>query len=190
MTDSRPIIWPTAPIATERLVLRQSGPQDRAMTIELNASPEVTAYLGGPQPREELERKVPEVPGQRPGSFVAELDGAAIGTISLDPHDERPGHIRPDIGNTELAYLFLPRAWGQGYAAEACAAALAWFAGELPGEAVVLRTQTANEASMRLAARLGFTEVERFQDYGAEQWFGVWTPAQRPGTPGPFTPGS
>jgi RimJ/RimL family protein N-acetyltransferase len=39
---------------------------------------------------------------------------------------------------------------------------------------VVLSTQTANAASMRLAARLGFTEVERYEDYGAEQWLGVW----------------
>lgn len=38
---------------------------------------------------------------------------------------------------------------------------------------MVLRTQTANERSMRLAAKLGFTEVERYEDYGAEQWFGV-----------------
>ncbi|MFF2469981.1 GNAT family N-acetyltransferase, partial [Streptomyces mirabilis] len=49
-----------------------------------------------------------------------------------------------------------------------------WLANALPGEAVVLRTQTANERSMRLAAKLGFTEVERYEDYGAEQWFGVW----------------
>jgi hypothetical protein len=26
---------------------------------------------------------------------------------------------------------------------------------------------------MHLAAKLGFTEVERFEDFGAEQWFGV-----------------
>ncbi|MFJ4915069.1 GNAT family N-acetyltransferase [Streptomyces sp. NPDC088726] len=178
MTDTRPLTWPTAPIKTERLVLRQSEARDRAVTIELNASPEVTAYLGGPQPREELERTVPGVPGQRPGFFVVELDGEAIGTILLDPHAERPGHIRPDIGKTELGYLFLPRAWGHGYAAEACAAALAWLAGERPGEAVVLRTQTANRPSMRLAAKLGFTEVERYPAFGAEQWFGVWSPAR------------
>ena len=36
-------------------------------------------------------------------------------------------------------------------------------------------TQTANDRAMRLAAKLGFTEVERFEEYGAEQWFGVWT---------------
>ena len=72
--------------------------------------------------------------------------------------------------------MFLPQAWGCGYATEACAAALDWFADALPGEPVVLSTQTANEPSMRVAAKLGFTEVERFEDYGAEQWLGVWSP--------------
>jgi hypothetical protein len=28
---------------------------------------------------------------------------------------------------------------------------------------------------MRLAAKLGFCEVERFEEYGAERWFGVWS---------------
>jgi len=63
------------------------------------------------------------------------------------------GHGPPAAaGEAELGYLFLPRAWGCGYAAEACAAALGWLAGELPGEPVVLFTQTANARSMRLAA--------------------------------------
>jgi hypothetical protein len=50
------------------------------------------------------------------------------------------------------------------------------LAGALASEPVVLCTQTANDRSMRLAAKLGFTEVERFEQYGAEQWFGVWSP--------------
>ncbi|MGW9370156.1 GNAT family N-acetyltransferase [Streptomyces xanthophaeus] len=73
----------------------------------------------------------------------------------------------------ELGYVLLPQAWGHGYAAEACAAVLAWFADVLPGEPVVLCTQTANTRSTTLAAKLGFIEVERFEEYGAEQWFGV-----------------
>lgn len=72
--------------------------------------------------------------------------------------------------------MLLPEAWGCGYAAEACAAALDWFAAVLPGEPVVLCTQTANSRSMRLAEKLGFTEVERFEEWGAEQWLGVWAP--------------
>ncbi|UKY54038.1 hypothetical protein [Streptomyces inhibens] len=42
-------------------------------------------------------------------------------------------------------------------------------------EPVELCTRTANDRSLRLAAKLGFTEVERFEEYGAEQWFGVWS---------------
>lgn len=97
--------------------------------------------------------------------------------IPFDRRDaERPGHIRPDAGEAELGCMFLPGAWGCGYAAEACAAALGWFADAFPGEPVVLCTQTANDRSMRLAAKPGFTEAQRFEGWGAEQWFGVWSP--------------
>ena len=155
-------------------MLRSPEAQDRAAVIELFASPEVGTYIGGSRPRDELERTVPEVPRRRPGLFVVDLDGAMIGIVTLDRRDaDRPGHVRPDAGETELGYMFLPEAGGHGYAAEACAAALDWFAGALPGEPVVLCTQTANDRSMRLAAKLGFTEVERFEEYGAEQWFGA-----------------
>jgi RimJ/RimL family protein N-acetyltransferase len=133
----------------------------------------VHTYLGGPRPRDELERDIPEVPERWPGSFVVDLDGAMIGQILLR---RAAGHGRPAaVGKVDLGYLFLPPAWGFGYAAEACAAALDWFADALPGEPVVLCTQTANDRAMRLAAKLGFTEVERFEEYGAEQWFGVWS---------------
>ena len=128
---------------------------------------------------------MPEVPGRRPGFFVVDLDGAMIGTVTLERRDaERPGHVRPHGGEAELGYLFLPEAWGRGYAAEACAAALAWFADAAPGEPVVLCTQTANDRSMRLAAKLGFAEVERFEEYGAEQWLGVWSGAAQRGPVG------
>ena len=157
-------------------MLREPEARDRAAIIELFVSPEVGTYIGGPRPRDELERAVPEVPRRRPGLFVVDLDGAMIGTITLERRDaERVGHVRRDAGEAELGYMFLPEAWGHGYAAEACAAALDWFAGALPGEPVVLCTQTANDRSMRLAAKLGFTEVARFEEYDAEQWFGVWS---------------
>ncbi|MEU3838675.1 GNAT family N-acetyltransferase [Streptomyces sp. NPDC028635] len=177
MTGLGPVAWPPAPTRTERLVLRESEARDRAAFIELFASPEVRTYLGGPRPRAELEGAVPEVPGRRTGVFVVDLDGAMIGTVTLERRDaERPGHVRPEAGEAELGYMFVPEAWGYGYAAEACAAALGWFADALPGEPVVLCTQTANDRSMRLAAKLGFTEVQRFEEWGAEQWFGLWSP--------------
>ncbi|MFD4019485.1 GNAT family N-acetyltransferase [Streptomyces sindenensis] len=177
MTEPASFSWPPAPIGTARLVLRESEARDRAAFVELFASPKVRAHLGGPHAREELERAVPEVPGRRPGLFVVELDGAMIGTVTLEQRDaERPGRLRPEGGCTELGYMFLPEAWGSGYAAEACAAALDWFAAACPGEPVGVCTQLANAPSMRLALKLGFTEVTRFEEFGAEQWFGAWRP--------------
>jgi RimJ/RimL family protein N-acetyltransferase len=182
MADPGTVAWPPAPIETKRLVLRQPEARDRAALIELFTSPEVGTYIGGPRPREELERAMPESPPGRPGLFVVDLDGALIGILTLLDRRaaERPGHVRPEAGEAELGYLFLPEAWGSGYAAEACSAALDWIAHALPGEPVVLSTQIANDRSMRLAAKLGFIEVDRFEEYGAPQWFGVWQPSTSP----------
>ncbi|SEG87772.1 Protein N-acetyltransferase, RimJ/RimL family [Actinacidiphila yanglinensis] len=176
MTESAQGAWPPAVITTGRLVLRESEARDRAGLLELFSSPEVGTYVGGAQPRADLEEAMPELPGRRFGFFVVERDGAMIGMITLDRRAaDRPGHVRPEGGETELGYMFLPHAWGQGYAAEAAAAALDWFAAALPGEPVVLSAQAANAASLRVAEKLGFAEVARFEEYGAEQWFGVWT---------------
>ncbi len=153
-------------------MLRAAEPRDRSAVIELHASPELGAYLGGPRPRQELEVAVPEVPGDRPGFFVVEVAGAAVGFVTFDRREpSRPGHLRPEANEGELGYMFLPEAWGYGYGLEACTAALDWLAGVLPGESVVLCTQTANQRSMRLAARLGFVAVDRFEEYDAEQLF-------------------
>lgn len=68
--------------------------------------------------------------------------GSMIGQILLR---RATRHRRPAAaGKVDLGYLFLPRAWGFGYAAEACAAALGRLAGALPGEPMVLTTQSAN----------------------------------------------
>ena len=174
MTELGPVTWPPAPIRTERLVLREPQARDRAAFIELLASPDVSTYLGAPRPREELERAIPGVPERRPGLFIVDLGGAMIGQVILKrANGDAPAAA---AGKAELGYLFLPRAWGFGYATEACAAALDWLAGALPGEPVVLFTQTANARSMRLAAKLGFTEAGRFEAWGAEQWFGMRPP--------------
>ncbi|NUR98570.1 MAG: GNAT family N-acetyltransferase, partial [Kribbellaceae bacterium] len=142
--------------------------------VELLSSEEVHESLGGARARAEVERELPTAPGQWPGSFVVELDGVMVANVLLRRMTE---HRRPAaLGKVDLGYLFLPRVWGSGYAAEACTAALAWLDGVLPREPVVLTTQSANLGSMRLAAKLGFREVERFEAWGAEQWLGERAP--------------
>jgi RimJ/RimL family protein N-acetyltransferase len=185
MAELGPVTWPPGPTATGRLVLRPPVARDRSAFVALYTSPDVGTYTGGARSREAVERALPAAPRWRPGHFVIDLDGAMIGIITLDRRDaERPGHVRPAAGEAELGYMFLPEAWGHGYAAEACAAVLDWFADALPSEPVVLCTQNANDRAKRLAAKLGFTEVQRFEEYGAEQWFGVRssaTPLVEPG---------
>jgi RimJ/RimL family protein N-acetyltransferase len=173
MTEFGPAVWPpSTPIRTERLVLREAETRDHGVFIDLAASSEVSTYLGGPRARDELEHELPETPGQELGICVVQLDGAMIGQVIL-----RRAAGERGAGKAELGYLFLPEAWGFGYAAEACEAALDWLDNTHPGEPVVLFTQTANARSMRLAAKLGFTEVERFRAWDAEQWFGIRPPA-------------
>lgn len=176
MAQLRPLPWPPVAIRTERLLLRKPEARDRSVVIELLSSAQVATYTGGPATRTELEHAMPVLPLRRPGLFSVELNEAMIGAVTLDRRDAgRPGHLRPDAQEVELSYQFLPQVWGHGYATEACAAALRWIDGALPGEPVVLCTQTANLRSMRVAAKLGFTQVERFEEFGAQQWLGVRT---------------
>lgn len=178
MKDVGPVAWPPAPIRTERLVLRAPRSEDRATYVDLLASAEVHAYLGGARPREEVERDLPAVPEQQAGTFVVTRDGAMIGLVLLRRADRH--HRAQARHRIDLAYLFLPQAWGHGYAEEACRAALDWLSGVLPDEPVMLTTQTANAASMRLAVKVGFVEVERFHAWDAEQWLGRRNALGRP----------
>jgi RimJ/RimL family protein N-acetyltransferase len=143
--------WPVAPIRTARLVLRPPEARDRA----------------------ELDTELPAVPADRPGQFVVEHDGDVVGWIGLGRRDpDRPGRAEADGADLELSCVTRVSAWGHGYATEAATAVLAW-ADEVLGEPVVLCTQSSDTRSLALAERLGFTEVARFGELGAEQWFGV-----------------
>lgn len=180
MPDLGDVPWPPAPIETTRLTLRRTQARDRAGYIELMCSDDVQRYLGGPLPREDAEQAAPEVPGNRPGVFAVEADGTFIGTVTVDRRDpDRPGHLRPHGHEVEVGCLFLPSVWGSGYATEAVAGVLAWIDDVLPDEPVVLCTDRANDASVRLAVRLGFVEKENFVEFDAEQWFGVRMPEIR-----------
>jgi RimJ/RimL family protein N-acetyltransferase len=174
MSHLTDVPWPPDPITTDRLLLRPTKEADRRGYIELFCTDEARRYLGGPLDRDELEAAMPAIPGNRPGVFAVESAGEFIGVVTLDRRDpESPGHVRESAYEIEIGYMFLPASWGHGYATEAAAAVVDWAETQLPSEPIVLCTQAAHEASLRVAARLGFREIERFVQYDAEQWFGV-----------------
>lgn len=181
MADLGNVPWPPDPIGTKRLLLRRTEVADRVPYIDLVCSDDVYRYLGGSHARGDVERDAPEVPGNRPGVFAVEAEGAFLGAVTVDRRDpERPGHVIAGGHEVEVGYMLLPAYWGRGYATEAVAAVLVeWVDRVLPGEPVVVCTQAANDASVRLARRLGFREAARFIEFDAEQWFGVRQPVGR-----------
>ena len=59
-------------------------------------------------------------------------------------------------GVPEMGWIFAPHAHGQGYAAEATAAALAWGEANLPRRDFAAIIDPANAPSIRVAEKLGF----------------------------------
>jgi RimJ/RimL family protein N-acetyltransferase len=59
------------------------------------------------------------------------------------------------------------------YAQDSVLAVLTWASSVVPDEKVVAVTQSANEPSLILLRRPGFTEVMRFEEFGAEQSMNV-----------------
>lgn len=166
-------------IATDRVLLRKARDADRERLIELHTDPEVCAYIGGPRPREVVEQRLDEVGVANvtaaPGVFVI-ADRATddfLGTVELKRRAaDMPGHVTEDGEELELGYLLRRGAWGAGLAFEAITAVLHAAADELPDQPVVIVTQTANERSLKLAARLGFQPVSTFEWFDAEQTLG------------------
>ena len=159
-----------------RVRLRKARDEDAEGLIETQTDERVRRYLGGPRPVHEV-RAVLEGVGaatllEAPGCYIATATHSddMLGTVTLSRRrNDVPGHLGPGGDELELSYVFRPHAWGRGYASEAARLLLEYAAGELDDQPVVIITQTANRASLRLAERLGFSVVATFDQYDAEQ---------------------
>ncbi|MEU2039000.1 GNAT family N-acetyltransferase [Nocardia niwae] len=163
-------------IASDRLRLRKARDGDREGLIELQTDPQVRAYLGGPRPRAAVEQYLDTVGittvTAGPGVYIIADKGTnlLIGTLMLNRRSAaQPGHLTEGGEELELTYLLRRNAWGAGLAFEAATAALRTAADELPDQPVLVITQTANQRSLKLSARLGFQPVRTFEAHGAQQ---------------------
>jgi RimJ/RimL family protein N-acetyltransferase len=75
-----------------------------------------------------------------------------IGMVHIGQRDNRGEQVH------NLGYIFHPGYGGQGYATEACRAAMAYVFGKLGADSFLTGTHPDNEPSVRLLKRLGFEE--------------------------------
>ncbi|MCP4306700.1 MAG: GNAT family N-acetyltransferase [bacterium] len=108
-----------------------------------------------------------------PDGFSAEMiaDQWGAWAVTLSDTGETIGGCTFDRkrGPLELSCGLMPGVWGNGYASEACVAAVEWVWHDTDERSIIAVTQTANRASMALLDRFGFTEQRRFEEHGAQQ---------------------
>ncbi|CRZ14300.1 GNAT family N-acetyltransferase [Mycolicibacterium neworleansense] len=163
-------------IDAERVRLRRGRDDDAEGLIETQTDERVRRFLGGPRAEVDVRAAVVSVGAANllaaDGCYVVadrESDDM-LGMVTLSRRDpELPGHVRAGGGELELSYVFRARAWGSGYASEAAHALLRCAAEQLADQPILIVTQAANLAALRLAGRLGFTQVGTFEQFNALQ---------------------
>lgn len=157
-----PTPWPVDPIETSRLLLRPFEDGDREVVLRMLTCPETRAYLGGALSRRDAETRLRDQRlGRTWGSFAIceQPVGLVVGSVTLS-YDRDP---------LEVSWQLLPEHRGLGYAAEAVEATLRWAFTTLGVDEVVAVTQVANEASARLAHRLGMRQTRILHEFGELQ---------------------
>jgi len=148
-------------LETERLILRGFAAEDFEAYHATMSDPEVMRYLGAePLGREEATRRLCLFTG------VWELQGRGMWAVELKSGGPTIGHVgmfdlrrdmQPSIeGMPEMGWIFDRSAHGQGIAYEATRAALEWHDATYGIVEIPAIISLGNEASMRLAERLGF----------------------------------
>ncbi len=95
-------------------------------------------------------------------------DPARTVLIASDHAGERVGMVRFDSGggiDAVISVNIAPDRRGQGIGQLVLHEALAWHASVAPGLPITALIRTSNEASIRLFAAEGFTEVERSAEF-------------------------
>ncbi len=155
-------------LVTERLRLRAFHKSDLDDYAALNADPEVTRHLGGggPWDRDRSWRHLAFLIGhwQLAGSGMWALEQKETGTfLGLTGFAEPEGWP-----GCELAWILARRWWGHGYATEGAQAALGYAFTILKKDRVISLIHPDNQASIRVAERLGQSLQDRIDHFGRE----------------------
>jgi RimJ/RimL family protein N-acetyltransferase len=145
---------------TERLVLRHVRPSDVEYFAETHADKDVMRHVGGAVSREDAWRRA------MTGAGFWSVLGIGLWAVERQSDGQTIGHVgffdfqrdmQPSIaGEPEMGWIFSTRAQGQGFASEACGAALNWFDATIGPLSVPAIIDLDNAPSMKLAERLGF----------------------------------
>src|SRR5690606_24776681 len=153
-------------LETDRLILRPYQLQDFERYAEMWADPDVVRFLGGtPFDREASWQRFLRHSGMWEhlgfGFFaiVEKQTGAFAGEAGFQ---ELRRDIEPSIeGSMEAGWALNPNVQGWGYATEAMAAAIGWAGTAFAGRWMTCLIHADNLPSIRVANRLGFSELAR-----------------------------
>jgi ribosomal-protein-alanine N-acetyltransferase len=149
-------------LETERLIIRPwEEPADRPAFIELATDPLVQRYVHRGEPYSEAEveewfaRQARQVREHDVcmGALVEKATGRVVGLAGMQPLGT--------TGDLEIGWWLSPAVWGRGYATEAGGAAMRHVLETLGRPRVVAIIDPPNEASKRVAERLGLTWRKR-----------------------------
>ncbi len=167
---------PAYPIRSTRLLLRPLVASDTAALLSYRSLPEVCRYV----PFEPMDAGViADRLAQTWSRTTIEAEGVAL---TLGAEIAATGRLIGDVmlyftsaqhRSGEIGYVFHPGVGGQGYATEAVHAVLHLAFDELGLHRVIARVDARNEASARLAARLGMRQEGHLVE---NEWFkGEWS---------------
>ncbi len=153
------------PIETERLVLRAFTVEDVEAMLSVYGDPEVMRFipsgvLDAPATARMLAayRRAQETRGFSVWAVVLKSTGRIVGDAGFN--------LFAETGEPELGYSLARHAWGNGYASEAASGCLAAAFAHLHCVRVVALVDVDNEASQRVAARIGMERIDTIQAHG------------------------
>lgn len=155
------------PIETERLLVRSFVPDaDSRPMLSVYCDPDVMRFIPGGaladidavQVTLTTHARTHESRGYSSWALVERESRRVIGDVGFS--------VFEPTGDIELGYTLSRDCWGRGYATEAAAACLAAGLAHLATPRIIAVIDSDNEASMRVAARIGMARVDEIEAYG------------------------